>query len=103
MATAAEATPFPCAQALTWAARKALEEDKPIHLDYYVDTATGKAFLGENKAMNERVLIRDEEEFTSPITGLFKADSDILVITMNSIYIVSSKISKKAIRGGAAE
>jgi hypothetical protein len=91
-------TPFPCEKSLVWAARLAIEQDKPIMLDYYSDTAQSKAFLGEHNVTNERVLIKNAEEFTSPIVKLYRADSDIIVITENSVYIVSGRIQKKTIR-----
>lgn len=94
----AEENVMPCDKALSWAARLAIQQDKPIMLDYYVDTCQGKAFLGEHTTTGERVLIKNAEEFTSPIVKLYKADKDIIVITENSVYLVGSTIQKKIIR-----
>jgi hypothetical protein len=82
------------------AARIAVEQDKPILLDYYNDTKNAKAFLGEDPDTKERILVKNAEEYTSPIQKIFKAATDYIVMTENSIYIVSGSIKKKVITTG---
>jgi hypothetical protein len=87
---------------LKHAARIAIEQDKPIMLDYYVDTHEGKAFLGEDSGTKEKMLVRSEEEYTSLIQKLFrvgddKSGYDFIVITENSVYIVAGSTKKKTI------
>jgi len=90
--------PFPCIEALQMAAKLAIKDNMPIHLDYYVDTATGKAFIGEdNKNPAERVLLKSADEFTSLISKLGKAGNDLIIVTENSIYIISNKTMKKKV------
>ncbi len=98
-ATPAATTPeiMPAAATLQHAARLALQNDKPIQLDYYVETHLGKAFLGEDVDTKERVLVKSKDEFTSMIQKTFKVGDDFLVMTENTIYIVSGKITKKRI------
>ena len=92
------AEPFPCMEALQMAAKLAIKNNMPVHFDYYVDTATGKAFIGEDSTNpNERVLLKSGDEFTSLIDKLGKAGSDLLIMTENSIYIISSKTTKKKV------
>ncbi len=88
---------IPSATTLQHAARLALQHDRPILLDYYVDTATGKAFLGEDNETKEKVLVKSRDEFTSSVQKSFKVGEDFLIFTENSIYIVSGKITKKKI------
>ena len=96
--TAAAASELlPSATCLMHAARLAIKDDKPIQLDYFVDTATNKAFIGEDGDTKERVLVKSKEEFTSLIQKMFKAGDDILVATENSIYVVSGKIQKRRV------
>ena len=103
--TAAAATPtaaatpdiMPAAATLQHAARLAIQNDKPIQLDYYVETHMGKAFLGEDVDTKERVLVKSKDEFTSTIQKTFKVGDDFLIMTENTIYIVSGKITKKRI------
>jgi hypothetical protein len=92
----------PLEATLKHAARIAIEQDKPIMLDYYVDTHEGKAFLGEDSGTKEKMLVRSEEEYTSMIQKLFrvgdeKTGYDFIVITENSVYIVAGTTKKKTI------
>jgi hypothetical protein len=98
-ASAAIATEIglPSEKTLKHASRIAIEQDKPIMLDYYVDTRDGKAFLGEDASTKEKMLVRSEDEYTSLIQKIFKVAEDFIVITENSIYIVSGATKKKTI------
>ncbi len=82
---------------LQHAARLAIQHDRPILLDYYVDTAVKKAFLGEDVETKEKVLVKSKDEFTSSIQRSFKVGDDFIIMTENSLYIVSNKIEKKRI------
>ena len=94
-------SPMPSAQVLIHAAKLAIEQDKPIQLDYYVDTATNKAFLGEDQETKEKMLIKSNEEFTSLVQKVYKVQDDFIVITENSIYLASGKINKRRIQAPA--
>jgi hypothetical protein len=96
-APAAQAEILPQPTTLVHAARLSIQNDKPILMDYYVDTALGKAFLGEDAETKEKVLVKSKDEFTSNINRTFKVGDDFLIMTENSIYIVSGKITKKRI------
>jgi len=89
--------PVPNATCLVQAAKFAIQHDKPIQLDYYVSTHTGSAFLGEDAKTKERVLVKSKEEFTSLIQKLYKVESDYIIITENSIYILSGKMQKRKV------
>ena len=93
-------TEIPGDKTMAHAARIAVEQDKPILLDYYNDTKNSKAFLGEDPDTKERILVKNAEEYTSPIQKIFKAATDYIVMTENSIYIVSGAIKKKVITTG---
>ncbi len=97
---AIQTTEIPAEKTLVHAARIAVEQDKPILLDYYNDTKNAKAFLGEDPDTKERILVKNAEEYTSPIQKIFKAATDYIVMTENSIYIVSGAIKKKVITTG---
>jgi len=100
MATPATTLPevVPSAQALTHAARIAIQQDKPIMLDYYVETAEGKAFMGEDADTKEKMLVKSTEEFTSLIQKVYKVQEDFIVLTENSLYIISGKVQKRRIQ-----
>jgi hypothetical protein len=88
---------IPCDKIMATAARIAIQEDKPIMLDYYCDTRDGRAFLGEDSATKEKMLVRSDQEYTSPISKIFKVGEDYIVLTENSIYIASKNIRKRNI------
>lgn len=89
---------LPAVTTLVHAARLALKEDKPILLDYYVDTYNNKAFMGEDTDTKEKMLVKSTDEFTSLIQKVYKVQEDFLVMTENSIYVVSGKIQKRRIQ-----
>lgn len=88
---------LPHATTLLHASRLAIQQDKPIQLDYYVESATNKAFMGEDPETKEKMLVKDKDEFTSLIVKIYKVQEDFIIITENSIYIVSGKIQKRRI------
>ncbi len=97
-ANATPATGLPAAQTLLQAAKLAMEQDKPILLDYYADTANKRAFMGEDAETKEKMLVKSQEEFTSLVQKTYKVGEDYLVLTENSIYLVSGKIEKRRIQ-----
>lgn len=91
------ATLIPSAALLQQAAKLAIEQDRAILLDYYEQTANGTAFLGEDPETKERILVKSKEEFTSLIKKLYKVADDFIILTENSIYLVSGKIQKRKV------
>ena len=89
---------LPNEKVLLHAAKIAMEQDKPILLDYFKETrAGGSAFLGEDKDTKEKILVKNPEEYTSPVQKMFKAKDDYIIVTENSVYVVSGSIKKKEI------
>ncbi len=94
-------TPLPTASVLLQAAKLAQQQDRPIQLDYYADSCVKKAFVGEDQETKDKLLIKSNDEFTSLISKIYRVDSDFLVLTENSIYIVSGKIEKRKVQTAA--
>ena len=92
---------LPNTSVLLQAAKLAMAQDKPIQLDYYADTVSGKAFMGEDSESKEKMLVKSGDEFTSLIQKVYKVGEDYIVMTENSIYIVSGKVQKRRIQGAA--
>lgn len=90
-------TPLPSNQTLLQAAKLAIEQDRAIMLDYYVQTGNGTAFLGEDPDTKERILVKSKEEFTSLVKKLYKVGDDFIILTENSLYVVSGKIQKRKV------
>ena len=93
--------PTPSVQLLVQAAKLAIQHDMPIQLDYYVDTHEGKAFMGEDSESKEKMLVKSGDEFTSLIQKVYKVGDDYIIMTENSIYIVSGKIQKRRIQANS--
>lgn len=87
---------LPSDATLQHAAKLAVVEDKPIMLDYWTDSLDNKALIGI-KDNQEKLLVKSSDEYTSPIAKFYKSVGEYIIITENSIYIVSSEIPKKRI------
>jgi len=94
---------IPTAATLQQAAKLAVAQDKRIMLDYYNDSLNDKAFIGEDQETKERVLIKTRKDFTSLVQKIFKVGDDYLIMTENSIYVVSTKIMKRRVNLASLE
>jgi len=81
---------------LQHAAKLAIVEDKPIMLDYWTNSLEKSVLIGV-KDNKEKLLVKSEEEYTSPIAKIFKVGKEYIVMTENSIYIVDVEIPTKRI------
>ena len=102
-ASVSPATSLPAATLLLQAAKLAIEQDRAILLDYYEQTTNGTAFLGEDPETKERILVKSKDEFTSLIKKLYKVGDDFIILTENSIYVVSGKIQKRKVNLAALQ
>jgi hypothetical protein len=94
-------TPLPAATTLIAAAKLAQQLDRPIQLDYFADSTCKKAVIGEDPETKDKLLVKSNEEYTSLVQKIYKAGEDYLVLTENSIYIVSGKVEKRKIQASA--
>lgn len=89
---AAERYELPSPVACQHATQKAEETDRPIMMDYWRDSLDGSAMIGI-RSDNSKLLVKSASEYTSTIEKMFKADNAYLVLTENSLYLVSAGIS----------
>jgi hypothetical protein len=88
---------LPTAKLLQHAAKLAMTQDKPNMMDYWIESHTpGKVIIGV-RSNEEKILLRSEDEYTSPISKLYKVGEEFILITENSIYLVSAKIQSRKI------
>jgi len=78
------------------AIKLAIVEDKPIMFDYWVSSLDKVALIGV-KETQEKLLVKSQDEYTSPIAKIFKIGTEYIVMTENSIYIVDVNIPTKRI------
>ena len=77
-------------------AKLAIVEDKPILLDYWTSSLDKEVIIGVRES-EEKLLVKSEDEYTSPISKIYKVEKDYIIVTENSIYVVSAEISTKRI------
>ena len=89
---------LPSDATLQHAAKLAIVEDRPIMLDYWTGSIEKKVLIGvKDDETKEKILVRSEEEYTSPIQKIFKVATEYIIMTENSIYIVDVGIPTKKI------
>jgi len=81
---------------LQHATRLAIVEDKPIMFDYWTASLDKKAVVGVRDT-KEKLLVKSADEYTSPISKIYKNAGEYIIVTENSIYIVSLEIPTKKI------
>lgn len=88
----------PSATVMMQAAKVAIEEDRPIYLDYYTDSVTKKCCVGVQNN-NTKILVKSDTEYTSSIEKIMrlKEENTWIVLTENSLYVVSGDIPVKKI------
>ena len=79
------------------ASKLAIIEDKPIMMDYWTHSLDKSVLIGV-KETEEKLLVKSEEEYTSPISKIYKVGKEYIIITENSIYLVDVEIPTKRIR-----
>jgi hypothetical protein len=87
---------LPSNTCFTHAMKLAIVEDKPIMMDYWTASLDKSVVIGvsENK---DKLLVKSEDEFTSTIAKIYKVETEYIIMTENSIYIVSNDIPTKRI------
>jgi hypothetical protein len=88
---------LPSEVTLQHVSKLAIVEDKPIMLDYWTPSLDKKALVGV-KESGEKLLVKSEEEYTSPISKFYKSGTEYIIITENSIYLVASDIPTRKSR-----
>jgi predicted nuclease of restriction endonuclease-like RecB superfamily len=81
---------------LQHSSKLAIVEDKPIMLDYWTQSLEKKVLVGVRES-GEKLLVKSAEEYTSAIAKFYKSATEYIVVTENSIYIVSSDIPTRRI------
>lgn len=96
--TSANGYRLPSDATLQHASKLAIVEDRPIMLDYWAGSIDKSVLIGvKDDDSKEKILVRSEEEYTSPIQKIFKVSTEYIIMTENSIYIVDVGIPTKKI------
>ena len=79
---------LPSDKTLSQAFKLALKIGKQIDPYFYLDSC--RALVKIVTYEGDKILYKSNEEHTSPIKNTYKVDNDYLVVTENTIYILSS-------------
>lgn len=81
---------------LQHAIKLSIMEDKPIMMDYWCHSLEKTVLIGV-KENGEKLLVRSEEEYTSPVSKIYRISNEYIIMTENSIYLVDVNIPTKRI------
>ena len=65
-------------------------------LDYWLDSLEKAVSIGVREN-GEKLLVKSEDEYTSPIKNIYSVDECYIICSENSIYVTSNIIPKKRI------
>jgi hypothetical protein len=82
------------------AAKIAVDDDRPIMLDYWADSKSKKCCIGVKEDV--KYLVKSDTEYTSTIQNLYKAEGCYIILTENSLYVVAQDIPVRKIVSGSS-
>ena len=81
---------LPTDKTLQQATKLSLKTKKPICFYFYIDSLKNKIKIQSENNGEDRIIYKSDEEYTSPILNTYKSDHSYIVVTENTIYILSS-------------
>jgi hypothetical protein len=89
--------PLPSDTTLKHVTKIAITDDRPIMMDYWNASCDKTAFIGVRASNKEKLLVKSAEEYTSPISKILQVTNEFIILTENSIYVVSKDLPQKRI------
>lgn len=80
---------IPTDKTLQQAFKLSLKTKKPVCTYFYVDSLRGKIKIVSDG--EDRIIYKSDDEYTSPILNTYKSDTSYIVVTENTIYLLSSE------------
>lgn len=65
-------------------------------LDYWTSSCDKDVLIGVREN-SEKLLVKNQDEYTSPIAKIYKVEGEYIIMTENSIYLVSADIPTRRI------
>ena len=87
---------LPSTNTMQHASKICITEDKPMMLDYWKSSLEKNVIIGVRDD-GEKLLVKSEDEYTSPISKIYKVGKEFIIITENSIYLVDNELPYRAI------
>lgn len=79
---------LPTDKTLQQATKLSLKTKKPVCFYFYIDSLKGRISIVSDG--EDRIIYKNEDEHTSPIINTYKSDTSFIVVTENTIYILSA-------------
>ena len=94
MSDQSEQISIPCDNTLNQASKLSIKISKPICFYFYLDSCRGNINIGTTES--DKIIFKNMEEHTSTISNIYKVNNEFLVVTENTIYIISAatKVTK---------
>ena len=80
---------LPSDKTLQQAVKLSIKTSKPICFYFYVDSLKKKVSIVSDG--EEKIIFKNQEEHTSPILNTYKCNTEFLVVTENTIYVISAE------------
>ncbi len=84
---------LPTAKVMEASFKYSLKHMKPIDLYFYVDSIKGKVSIAEDDG--DKIIYKSDEEHTSAILKTLECENCYIVITANTIYIISKNVKQR--------
>lgn len=85
---------MPSDKTLAQAFKLSLQIGKPVESYFYIDSCKGSIYICANET--DKIIYKSNDEHTSPVSSIYKSEGEYLIVTENSIYILSgtTKVAK---------
>lgn len=74
---------------LSQAFKLSIKISKPVCTYFYIDSCRDKVNIMNSDG--DKIVYKNSEEYTSPIQNTYKVGNEYLVVTENTIYVISAK------------
>ena len=71
----------PSSQCLQHCVKLSIVDDRPIMMDYWTDSQEKKVLIGV-RDNGEKLLVKSEDEYTSPISKIYKIENEYIIVTV---------------------
>ena len=87
---------IPDEKPLSQAFKLSIKISKPMCTYFYIDSCRGKVSIVNSDG--DKIIYKNSEEYTSPIQNTYKVGNEYLIVTENTIYVISAntKVQKQA-------
>ena len=87
---------IPDEKTLSQAFKLSIKISKPMCTYFYIDSCRGKVSIVNSDG--DKIIYKNSEEYTSPIQNTYKVGNEYLIVTENTIYVISAntKVQKAA-------